>query len=207
LSGRKARGLEAVGSRPKFRREKAALPRRFQLEDDGTATRISWRWFRPSHLALAGFCVVWDGFLLVWYTIALSRSEWLMVVFPVLHVLAGLGLTYSTLAGFLNRTHIEVRRDELTIRHGPLPWRGNQTLSRRSLTQLYGEEIIQRSKGQRTGTVYNLMALDREGRKVKLLTDLAEKEQVLYLEQALERRLGIEDAPVEGEVAVRTQVG
>jgi hypothetical protein len=30
------------------------------------------------------------------------------------------------------------------------------------------------------------------------------RHQVLYLEQALERRLGIEDAAVDGEIAVRT---
>ncbi len=206
LSGRKARGLAEGMPRTKLRREKAPLPTRFHLEDDGAATRISWRWFRASHLALAALCIVWDGFLFVWYNIALSRGEWLMVLFPVLHVLAGLGLTYSTLAGFLNSTRIEVRRDQLTIRHGPLPWRGNRTLPGRSLTQLYGEEVIQRSEGQRTGTVYNLVALDKEGRKVKLLTGLEQKELVLYLEQALERRLGIEDAPVEGEVAIRTHV-
>jgi hypothetical protein len=34
-----------------------------------------------------------------------------------------------------------------------------------------------------------------------------EKAQVLYLEQALERRLGIEDAPVAGEVAPRASLG
>jgi len=71
------------------------------------------------------------------------------------------------------------------------------------LTQLYGEETAKTNKGNTTYT-YNLFALDREGRKVKLLSNLTDKDQVLYLEQSLERRLGIEDAPVDGEIAVRT---
>ena len=64
-------------------------------------------------------------------------------------------------------------------------------------------EQVRTNKGQKTFT-YNLFALDRKGRKVKLITGLMEKDQVLYLEQALERRLGIEDAPVDGGLATRT---
>ena len=44
---------------------------------------------------------------------------------PIAHVAVGVGLTYYTLTRLMNRTRIEVSRDELTIRHGPLPWRGN----------------------------------------------------------------------------------
>jgi hypothetical protein len=194
-------------SRPRFQRAKAALPSRFEVEEDGTTTRITWRWFTGKTLKLALFCVTWDSFLVFWYGAALTQKNtpWLMVVFPVLHVSVGLGLTYKVLADFLNRTRIEVNRALLTIRHGPLPWGGNQVLPGRSLAQLYGEEVISTSDDS-TSVSYSLVALDRQGRKVKLLSGLEEKDQVLYLEQALERRLGIEDAPVDGEIATRTQV-
>jgi hypothetical protein len=107
------------------------------------------------------------------------------------------------LMGFLNRTTIEVSRNQLTIRHGPLPGPGNRDVLGRQFTQLYGEEIVKTNKGSKSYT-YDLIALDREGRKIKLLSDLTERDQVLYLEQTLERRLGIEDEPVDGEVATRT---
>lgn len=207
LSGRKARGLEVPASRPKLQRAKAALPARFEVEDDGTTTRISWRWFTLRTLALAAFCVFWDGFLIVWYGAALSspKTPVMAVLFPLLHVGAGAGLTYTVLTGFINRTRVEVNRALLTIRHGPLPWVGNRVLPGRSLAQLYGEEVTSKSRNG-TSVTYSLFALDREGRKVKLLSGLEEKDQVLYLEQTLERRLGIEDVPVDGEVATRTQV-
>jgi hypothetical protein len=205
LSGRKARGLAPQPpERPRFIRAKAPLPERFRVEEDAGATRISWRWFSAIHIFLIFFCVAWDGFLLVWYGIALNTDAPIIaIVFPIAHVAAGVGLTYYTLTGLVNRTRIEVSRNQLTIRHGPLPWFGNVDSPGRQFTQLYGVENVATSKGQQT-TSYTLFAVDREGRKVKLVGGLPEKDQVLYLEQTLERRLGIEDAPVDGEIATRT---
>lgn len=205
LSGRKARGLSLPTREKALSRPKAALPSRFQVEEDGQTTRISWRWLSIQHVFMAFFCLAWDSFLAVWYGAALSteNTPLIALIFPIAHLAVGVGLTYSTLAGFLNRTRIEVNRVRLTIRHGPLPWGGNQELPGRDLKQLYGVEVSRTSKGNTTRT-YDLMALDREGRQVKLLSGLDEKDQVLYLEQALERRLGIEDAPVDGEIATRT---
>ncbi len=40
----------------------------------------------------------------------------------------------------------------------------------------------------------------RDGRKVKLTSDLESSEEALYLEQAIERALGIKDQPVRGEI-------
>lgn len=207
LSGRKASEQAGVPSRPKLVRAKAAIPARFQVEEQATSTHISWRWFGATHLAMLAFCVFWDGFLFFWYGSLLSAKNppLIALLFPLLHVGAGVFLTYSTLAGLLNRTDIDVNRTELTLRHGPLPWPGNRTIPGRSLAQLYVEEVVKTRKGGQS-VAYHLVAVDREGRKVKLLTNLDEKDQALFLEQMLERRLGIEDAPVDGEVAVRTQV-
>jgi hypothetical protein len=206
LSGRKARGISvSAQERPKLVRAKAPLPPRFKVEEeDGAPTRITWRWFSLAHLFFVFFCIAWDSFLFMWYGIAFATDAPLFaIVFPFFHVAMGVGITYYTLTRLVNRTTIEVSRNQLTIRHGPLPWPGNLDVPGRQFTQLYGEEIATTNKGI-TRYTYDLMALDREGRKIKLLTGLTEKDQVFYLEQTLERRLGIEDAPVDGEVATRT---
>ena len=207
LSGRKARGLSAPASqeKPKLVRAKAPLPSRFKVEEeDGAGTRITWRWFSIVHIFMVFFCIAWDGFLVTWYGTAFAEDgPLIMILFPLAHVAAGVGLTYYTLTGLMNRTTIEVSRNRLTIRHGPLPWPGNMDVPGRQFTQIYGVENSRTNKGTTTYT-YDLIALDREGRTTKLITGLTDKEQVLYLEQTLERRLGIEDAPVDGEVATRT---
>lgn len=190
------------GQRPSPR-PKAALPERFQVEEHGQGTTISWRWFRAYHVFLVFFCLMWNGFLFSWYFVALTHETPLAVkLFPLLHTGAGVFITYMTVAGFVNRTRIDVSRDELRIQHGPLPWAGNRTLSGRELSQLYGQEV----RGSKGSVSYSLFALDKQRRQVKLLSGLDGKDQVLYLEQALEQRLGIEDSPVDGEVARRNQV-
>jgi hypothetical protein len=46
---------------------------------------------------------------------------------------------------------------------------------------------------------YSLIALTATGTKVELFTRLEDAQQALYLEQALETRLGIVDRPVDVE--------
>lgn len=204
LSGRKGRATAAASAeKPKLVRAKAPLPSRFKVDESDGMTRITWRWFSFIHAFLIFFCIAWDSFLVVWYGIALKADAPLIaIIFPIAHVAAGVGLTYYTLTGLVNRTAIEVSRNHLSIRHGPLPWFGNHELPGRQLTQLFGEEVSSTNKGTTTYS-YNLCALDREGKKIKLISSLPDKDQVLYLEQSLERRMGIEDAPVDGEIALR----
>ncbi len=206
LSSRKGRELAAPAqARARLVRAKAPQPPVFRVEEDASGVRISWRWLSFIHAFLVFFCIGWDSFLFVWYGIALKMEDTplLMIVFPVAHVAAGIGLTYYTLTGFVNRTSIDASRNHLSIRHGPLPLRANIELQGRQLVQIYGVENITKSDGQESRS-YDLVAQDREGRAVKLLSSLKDKDQVLFLEQTLERCMGIEDAPVDGEVAVRT---
>jgi hypothetical protein len=78
-------------------------PESITYEQDGRVLKIRRRWFSLKYVPLAFFCVAWDAFLVFWYAMALGEkgAPWIMVVFPIAHVAVGLGLTYSTLAGFL----------------------------------------------------------------------------------------------------------
>jgi len=125
-----AEEVHAGGSVPSIlRRPRVPQPPRITVEDLGDGLRLTRRWFSGTAVALTFFCVFWDGFLVVWYSIAFGAGgPWFMVVFPLLHVVVGIGLTYFTLALYLNRSVLEVRDGRLTIRHGPLPWPGNRNL-------------------------------------------------------------------------------
>jgi hypothetical protein len=163
----------------------------------GGALVIERRWYSPIYLFMAFFCVFWDGFLAFWYSIALGSNGpivWLPVLFPILHVAAGVGLTYSTIAGFFNRTVLRVSDAGLEVRHGPLPWYGNRRIAADDLTQLFCEEVVG-SKGSKN---YYLSALRGDGSKLRLLT-VPSPDQALFIEQRVEERLGIADAEVGGE--------
>jgi hypothetical protein len=173
---------------------------------------IETRWFEARrHLPMLAFCLFWDGFLVAWYARifgfdaparAGTALTVLFAVFPMMHVAIGVWLTYRTLAGLLNRTRVGLRDGALFVRHGPIPWRGNLTLPPGTIRQLFCEE--RRATERRDMPLsYALSAVMEGGVRVPLVLDLERAEQGLFLEQALEERLGIVDAEVEGEVPAR----
>lgn len=181
-------------------RPRVPMPPGFVVDDSGPGLTITRRWFSFLFIFLAFFCIAWDSFLVFWYSMAFGMdAPWIMKVFPVAHLAVGIGLTYFTLAGFLNRTTIRVDGEELIIRHGPLPWLGNCRIPVDQLEQLYSQE--ERYRGRYGVTYsYKVNAVTKEGRKVILVASLTEQEQALFIEQQIERHLGIKDRHVPGEL-------
>jgi hypothetical protein len=176
------------------------LPARLHVEERGRDLVIVYRWFTWTYIFLAFFCVMWNGFLAFWYGAAfVTDAPLAFKLFPLLHVAVGLGLTYMTAAGFVNRTTFTVERDHLAVRHGPLPWRGNLDVSTLALEQLFCSEKVIRS---RSGTTlrYGVEAVLKDGTQLHIAPALDEREQAMYIEQSIEKHLGIRDRPVASEM-------
>src|SRR5829696_819012 len=103
----------------------------------------------PHVLSIAKLLLRRNGFLYFWYSMALSQRVWVMAVFALGHAAVGLGLTYYTIAGFLNHTLIRVSASQLDISHGPLPWPGKKRLDSTTVAQIYCKEHISRGKTAR----------------------------------------------------------
>ena len=87
------------------------------------------------------------------------------------------------------------RSHRLTVRHGPIPFKGNQTLQAHEIKQLYCQGHGRTNVGN-----HKLVAVLNNNRKVTLLSKHANRDMILYLEQQIERRLGIQDKAMPGEV-------
>lgn len=193
--------LDAV-SAESARRQRAAVPvpPRYQVESWGKELTIRKRWYKPFLFLMAFFCVVWNGFLVAWYTIALGTgAPWIVKLFPLIHVAVGVGLTYATVCGFVNNTVIRVAGMTLSVRHGPLPWFGNRTLGTSELKQLYCTRTLRRNR-RSVSERYALNAVLAQGQKVELLGHDLDEEQALFLEQRIEDHLGIRDERVPGQI-------
>jgi hypothetical protein len=176
-------------------------PQSLTIEKEGRAIRFSRRWFSLKYIPLAFFCVAWDAFLLFWYGMAFRiNGPWIMFVFPIAHLAVGIGLTYTTLAGFFNRTVLEVTAEEINVWHEPLPWSGEPRIQTADLQQLYCRDHRKHSSDGDTVS-YELLAVTRDGHSVKLVSGLDSPDVALYLEQQLERGLRIADRPVAGELS------
>ena len=179
---------------------KAPIPEHIVVEHGPNGLVLSYNWFSWTYIALAVFALFWDGFLVFWYGVAFSQdAPWIMFVFPLLHVSVGVGLTYSALAGFYNKTIITVGMGQLSIQHTPFPWPGNRTVQASNLVQLYSEERITRSNNV-TRMTYQLSAISNENKKIKLLSGLNTPDEVHFFEHQIEDQLGIKDRPVDGEM-------
>jgi hypothetical protein len=198
---------DAADSPPVERKESldrapAAMPHGFTVEKGGSdLLRIRWRWFKPMALFLVFFCVVWNGILIGVYSLGTSTDAglpFIVYLFPLGHVAVGLGLTYYTVALFLNRTTVTVKPHELRVRHAPLPWSPSHTIPVRDLEQLYVERKVTHTKNG-TDVTFQLMAVTRAHTGRELIGGLSELDQALYLEQEIESVLGLRDRPVAGE--------
>lgn len=157
--------------------------------------RLLMGWFRFEAIFLAFFSLFWCGFLVVWYAIAFSMSHTplMMFLFPLLHVGVGVGMAYSALAMFVNTTTIEVTKERLTVKHGPLYWIGEIELDARSIDQLFIRETRHRSKN---GRYYRYaVCADCRGTIQDVIKGLRSENEARFIEQSIEEKLAILDDP------------
>jgi hypothetical protein len=183
------------------------MPKGYKIDEFGRELTITYRWFTPAAFVILLFCIVWDGFLVFWYTMGFQglmngQMGWgalLMLLVPILHVAVGIGMTYTVVCLFLNRTEIRVIGGDLTIWNGPVPFPGNCRLPISDIKQLFVTETEHRNKnGCRYS--YDVNAMKQDDTKQKLIGNLQDVQQALFLEQKLESTLGIVDQHVPGEV-------
>ncbi len=185
---------------------------KFKYEEIGNDIIITYKWFKPVALFLVFFCIAWNAFLIVWYSMAFSFEtgtpmDWLMIIFPIGHVAVGVGLTYYTLCLFINSTTITASPGNLEINSGPIPWwKGNQSIPTSEIDQLFVKEII-RSGENGTSKTYRLQAKLNTGKAVTLWSEykMTDAHDLRELEKVIEDKLGIADEAVSGEYESHTK--
>lgn len=125
-----------------------------------------------------------------------------MGLFGLIHLAVGIGLTYYTISLLFNKTDIWVNRDDLIIKHHPLPSfkAGMNHVNPRELEQLYVKEKISKSKNG-TSRSYSLRGKFRDGTDKVVISQyvLHNAQMAMQLEEEIESFLGITDYHVEDE--------
>ena len=196
------RDPEVRDSPPKELMQLTMPPDGISVAEQGDTLVLTRKWFKPNvqFFGLLLWCIVWDGFLVVWYSIGIasllagSGEALIMLLFPILHVAAGVGVTYMLVATVLNHSDIVVTSSHVSIEHGPLPWSAPEPIPVGSIDQFY---LVQHtSKNSRT---YSLVARRDDLTSEEILKGLPEDVQARYLERRLEAHLGLDDRAVDGE--------
>lgn len=181
-------------SQKRRNRPESPRPLHFFVKDDGSSSRVGFRWIWSRFTGPAGMCLAWNCFVVLWWWNALrsgDRMGWLAIIITIPHAAVGALLVYATLAGLLNRTVVKVTSEFLTVRHGPVPWFGNRRMRVDELERLSCDTDTGPEKhGWRY--VYGVNALTKGASKVDLITEL-DSAQALFIKQELERWLSIDD--------------
>jgi len=181
-----------LGERPKHQPEK---PKSIELETDfsDTITYVR-RWYSPAAFGLLFFCVLWNGFMVVWFGIAIAQEQWMMAAFGSIHGAMGVGVAYMTLAGFRNRSYLRISPDHVIVEQKPFPMMRRREVEIGAIRQIYVKERVQKGKNGVSRT-YTLHYLGHDGKSHKLAM-LNTPEEGWYLEMEIEKLLGIADQPM-----------
>lgn len=181
---------------PRKQRSEVALPSRFKVRKGSGSMEVSW--------ATGGLFPGLVLFLMASATVHMAVSSGMYFL-----LIASAGLYYLAAAKALNKHRIRVDSAHLQVAQGPLPWRGGRKLAASDIEQLYATEHTvriqdqnsdneQQSNTTRVRKHYGLSANSRKDGRVTILKGLHDPNQALWLEQELERLLGIADKHVTG---------
>jgi hypothetical protein len=178
--------LAAEASKTARARPPVELPAGMSVST-GVKVVIRRRWLRAKHwllLALFGGAGAYVAYL--WSSI--EPNAWL-----VIGTLFVLSWNFNVAAMFLNSTTVTADAQRVDVRHGPLPslFARQASVEKAQIEQLYSGSY---------GPRFAVMAKLKSGRILPLVTPLITAEQALFVEQQLERILGLADFRIEGEL-------
>ena len=190
-----------------FRKPLVNPPEGMEISHEGMDLVMTRRWWSPLYYFLLFFVAIWDGILFVWYVTAFTQDTGLgMKVFPLLHVLFGLGIGYVALLGLFNRTRVTVSSGKVDVWNGPLPARKNFQFSYEELEQLY---VVKRESYKKNNVphycfdvkakIKNQGSMQNQNDVIDLIKGMSTYEQARYMEQEIERTFGIRDKTVDEE--------
>lgn len=178
------------------------LPRYFEINFYDDYMQISRTWFSlVKFIFMLIFVLIFNG---VWVSngfleILMGDRDLLLKLFSLTFIIIGVGLVYLSVATYFNKTQIFVSRVTIEIKHCPIPWFGNKKVETNNLKQLFVKEIYRGSSNDNRRYTYDVCGLTKSDESFKLVTGFETSNQALYIEQEIEKYLGIENVDVIGE--------
>ncbi len=175
-----------------FKPSDRKLPSKMSVEVLNDELIITRRWIGllpVALLSITSFMLIFGLFFSEVHTLefVINPLTWLMF-----------GVWYFSLSRVVNSTVVRITPQHLMVKQGPLPLRRNTHLNAQDIKQLYVKQHVQRNRKGNT-TTYQVHLTDRNGQHKELVSGLERPEQALFLEQEIERYLGIKDRSMPGE--------
>ena len=171
------------------------VPFQMTIKKNPHHLQITRTWFEMKYIFLSPVVISWDLFLFWGYSTIFSapKVDMLAVLFLLLHLSLGVGLTYFLLAGFLNKTIIDVTSNVVSVRDSPLPAWGNKRIAAKDFLRLYCKTKKVRNGLYWIDIISVYAVVTNTQIDVELLSGLKSAEQAIFIQQEVEGFLNIEN--------------
>lgn len=197
-------GFEAQLKNAPKNRPEIAMPENVEVLHLQNELDINFSWWTPEKKPnfLIFFTCFWNFIVGIFVLVALVTGEWLMLAGISIHLTIGLGLAYYLLCKYFNKTVFRVTRNYLTTQHKPLwiPFYKTHDIPVDEIEQLYAKEYVAATQNKQPVYAYAVYLLTTGGKDIKIIKGLDTPEQALYIEQEVEKFLGLVDRKVRGEL-------
>ena len=148
------------------------------------------------------FSLFWNFVVLIFVVSFIATGFWLPLLFLSFHIIIGIGSFVVLLQTILNHTDIIIDEHHLKISNRPIRgfWNKDKAFNKADIKQLYVSIYVSSTTNGNPNYAYGLYAIFKDGKKLQLVKGM-NKETQLYLEQELERFLGIKDTHVTGSIS------
>jgi len=182
-------------------REEIMMPAGIEVLKLVNELEIMVRWRKSSKNFLIFFCLFWNSIVAV-VTLAFAFSGSLfsfLILTPFW--LVGILLIYQSIGYLLNTTYITVDRNRIAIEHKPINFlvQRDAYYHAKDVKQLFVQRYSVGSSNGQPVYAFALHLRLNNGKDIKLLKNLHSAEYAKYIEQEVERFLGLSDQKMEGE--------
>ncbi|MEZ4885562.1 MAG: hypothetical protein R3E32_12590 [Chitinophagales bacterium] len=188
---------------PKNRRE-VTMPDNVEMLRLQNELDITFDWWSNSKKPyfLIFFTLFWNSIVGIFVIVGLLTGQWVMLAAISIHLSIGVGLAYYLLCKYFNKTTFRVTRRYLTTEHRPfpVPFYGAKDVEVSEIDQLYCKEYVAATQNNVPVYAYAVYLITKDSQEVKVLKGLDTPQQALYIEQEVEKFLGLVDRKVSGEL-------
>jgi hypothetical protein len=133
---------------------------------------------RLAALPLLVFAGIWDSFIVFFYVgmMRSSRTPGFALLFPLLHVAAGVFITWLALVKTLNRSRVTFDRTTFRLEHSPIPARG-ASFPTSEIERFEATE----SRSNRGSSTWTLRVLTRDGKATRLSLPIDQRDHVAFV--------------------------
>ncbi|MDQ3015981.1 MAG: hypothetical protein M3R25_04565 [Bacteroidota bacterium] len=149
---------------------------------------------------MAFFTIFWNLIVLPFAIGAILSGTWGILLFLSAHLAVGLGLLWNLATLYVNQTSISITKRQLRIRTTPLKsflWKSKE-IDIDTIEQFYVTRYVQSTTNDNPNYAYALYAIIDTGEKISLVRGMNRETQI-YVEQEIERFLGIKNKKVPKE--------